>query len=246
MFDISLPKEFRFLIASTHSYIVYIRTFKSVYAECLTYSYIDSSDIAYFPVVYTTNGSTQIRLCDDGFWNRQNTNKLHSLSSVSPHPRRQSIHIYLYLQLWECVASYTLIIIDYFVFQGSRTFLEASEIVWTCDHLVAFCRETATISLWTIISGGRFSLHNIHVDLVNSIRKPNRRMPFNKHITVNSPHVKYDEVQKHLNVDYEYSHTTAERLPGGVINVSLFLFWAYFVLGGCAHRNTWYFKHICY
>lgn len=44
---------------------------------------------------------------------------------------------------------------------------------------------------------------------------------FNKHITVNSPHVKFDEALNQLNVDYEYSHTKANRLAGGLINVSV-------------------------
>lgn len=46
-------------------------------------------------------------------------------------------------------------------------------------------------------------------------------MAFNKYITVNSPHVKYDKDLEHLNVDYEYSHTKADRLAGGLIQVSI-------------------------
>lgn len=49
-------------------------------------------------------------------------------------------------------------------------------------------------------------------------------MWFNRRLTVNSPHVKYDDVQNHLNVDYDYSHTKAERLAGGLINVSIYIF----------------------
>lgn len=49
-------------------------------------------------------------------------------------------------------------------------------------------------------------------------------MFYNKNISVNSPQVQYDEARKYLNVLYDYSHTKANRLPSGVINVSFFLY----------------------